>query len=312
MQNGDYVNSRSDESDERRVSLAPCLRAPRLKLTQRETFHWLPPCLTVYSEQVEASNKHTVLACGNTGWKRYNNIISAAKGYRTVQSGIFVEEGAWYFEVVLAHLGESGHARIGWATQVTERDAPIGVDEHGYAYCDVGGEKVHDARREPYGDSYAAGDVIGCYIFLPPKCCSANTGMIDGNIVSNQNIENHAMSHGSASYAVDAACAENVDKSCTAHSKGEGKRLSSFSEDSFGFVAFAKNGCFQGIAYHLRSRGAFSPSVSLFTHGKVEPATTVAFNFGPDFLAQVQFGDLVSQILCRQSSGHELASGSQM
>ena len=104
VQNGDYVNSRSDESDERRVSLAPCLRAPRLKLTQRETFHWLPPCLTVYSEQVEASNKHTVLACGNTGWKRYNNIISAAKGYRTVQSGIFVEEGAWYFEVVLAHL----------------------------------------------------------------------------------------------------------------------------------------------------------------------------------------------------------------
>ena len=69
--------------------------------------------------------------------------------------------------------------------------------------------------------------------------------MIDGNIVSNQNIENHAMSHGSASYAVDVACAENVDKSCTAHSKGEGKRLSSFSEDSFGFVAFAKNGCFQ-------------------------------------------------------------------
>ena len=75
------------------------------------------------------------------------------------------------------------------------------------------------------------------------------------------------------------------------------------SEDSFGFAAFAKNGCFQGIAYHLRSRGAFSPSVSLFTHGKVEPATTVAFNFGPDFLAQVQFGDLVSQILCRCRQG---------
>lgn len=260
---------------------------------------------------MEASNQPTVVACSNTGWTRYDNIISAAKGYRTVQSGIFVEEGAWYFEVVLAHLGESGHARIGWATQVAERDAPIGVDEHGYAYCDVGGEKVHDARREPYGDSYAAGDVVGCYIFLPPKCRPVNTGMIEGNIVNDQNIENHAMSRVSASYAQGAACAENVDRSCTALLIGEGKRLNSFSEDSSGFVAFAKNGCLQGIAYHLRSRGPFSPSVSLFTHGKVEPPTTVAFNLGPDFLAPVQFGESGLANPMPMSSGHELASGSE-
>ena len=64
-----------------------------------------------------------------------------------------------------------------------------------------------------------------------------------------------------------------------------------------------------GIAYHLRSRGAFSPSVSLFTHGKVEPATTVAFNFGPDFLAQVQFGDSGLANPMPMSSGHKARFG---
>ena len=74
------------------------------------------------------------------------------------------------------HIWRIRTCRFGWATQVTERDAPIGVDEHGYAYCDVGGEKVHDARREPYGDSYAAGDVIGCYIFLRPSVVQPTLG----------------------------------------------------------------------------------------------------------------------------------------
>jgi len=39
---------------------------------------------------------------------------SSRKGYRTVRATHGVAAGAWYCEVRLAHLGETGHARLGW------------------------------------------------------------------------------------------------------------------------------------------------------------------------------------------------------
>ena len=44
----------------------------------------------------------------------------------------------------------------------------VGYDAHSYAYRDVEGSKVHRALREPYGRSFAEGDVVGCYLHLPP------------------------------------------------------------------------------------------------------------------------------------------------
>ena len=64
----------------------------------------------------------------------------------------------------MARLGDAGHARVGWAERLAETDAPVGADASGYAYCDVGGEKVHAGRREPYGEAFVAGDVVGCYL----------------------------------------------------------------------------------------------------------------------------------------------------
>ncbi|KAI5081755.1 hypothetical protein GOP47_0001498 [Adiantum capillus-veneris] len=65
------------------------------------------------------------------------------KGYRMVRATRGVVEGAWYFEVLVENLGPSGHTR------------------------DVDGSKVHMAVREPYGQPYRQGDVIGFYINLP-------------------------------------------------------------------------------------------------------------------------------------------------
>lgn len=94
-----------------------------------------------------------------------------------------------------------GAARVGWATRAAELQAPVGYDKHGYAFRDREGCKVHDALREPYleeEEKNAAatataeeeagggeeqeqkrkhspplppvkqGDVIGCYLHLPP------------------------------------------------------------------------------------------------------------------------------------------------
>ena len=96
------------------------------------------------------------------------HVFSSVEGYSTSQSRIFVNEGAWYFEIVISHLGKSGHARVGWSRVNPEASAPVGTDECGYGYCDVGGEKVHQSKREAYGEAFAAGDVIGCYIYLSP------------------------------------------------------------------------------------------------------------------------------------------------
>ena len=102
--------------------------------------------------------------------------VLSSKGYRTARSTLVVNEGAWYFEVVVAHLGDSGHVRVGWSTNKCELNAPVGFDQHGYGYCDVSGDKVHHRNRESYGEAYAAGDVVGCYIYVKPAEGAADAG----------------------------------------------------------------------------------------------------------------------------------------
>lgn len=76
-------------------------------------------------------------------------------------------QGAWYFEIKVQHLGETGHTRLGWSTRSGDLQAPVGYDTHSYGYRDVDGSKVHSTLREAYGAGYGEGDVVGCYINLP-------------------------------------------------------------------------------------------------------------------------------------------------
>lgn len=50
--------------------------------------------------------------------------------------------GTWYYEVTVTHLGATGHARLGWATDAAELQAPVGFDLRGFAYRDLEGSKV--------------------------------------------------------------------------------------------------------------------------------------------------------------------------
>ncbi len=43
--------------------------------------------------------------------------------------------GTWYFEVRVAHLGATGHCRLGWSTRKGELQGPVGYDMFRRAAC---------------------------------------------------------------------------------------------------------------------------------------------------------------------------------
>lgn len=177
--------------------------------------------------------------------------VTGAKGYRTVRASHGAHEGTWYCEVTVAHLGDTGHCRLGWATKGAELQAPVGADAHGFAYRDLEGSKVHKGLREDYGDAYSEGDVVGLLLHLPPGGRRMEPG------------EESVVRFKGALYTV-------ADEQEARPLAGSG-------------VAFTKNGALQGVAYADILEGTYYPAASLYTkHAQAEGAT-VSFNFGPDF-----------------------------
>lgn len=92
----------------------------------------------------------------------------SSKGYRMVRATRGVVEGAWYFEIKVLSLGETGHTRLGWSTDKGDLQAPVGYDGNSFGFRDIDGCKIHKALREKYAEEgYKEGDVIGFYINLP-------------------------------------------------------------------------------------------------------------------------------------------------
>ncbi|KFM27687.1 Set1/Ash2 histone methyltransferase complex subunit ASH2 [Auxenochlorella protothecoides] len=98
--------------------------------------------------------------------------LSSSRGYRTVRATHGVSSGAWYYEVTVESLGQTGAARIGWATAVAELQGPVGGDAKGYSYRSLEGSKVHAGVRADYGSAWGERDVIGCLLVLPPPPAS--------------------------------------------------------------------------------------------------------------------------------------------
>lgn len=175
----------------------------------------------------------------------------STKGYRMVRATRGVVEGAWYFEIKVAYLGDSGHTRLGWSTEKGDVQAPVGYDGNSYAYRDLDGSKVHKAIREPYGDGpYVDGDVIGFYINLPngseyaPK--PPRYVWYRGQLHSCNGVE-------------------------------EAPKVVPGSEISF-FI----NGICQGVAFKDINAGRYYPAASIYTLPN-QHNCTVQFNFGPEF-----------------------------
>ncbi|PWA89698.1 B30.2/SPRY domain, Concanavalin A-like lectin/glucanase domain protein [Artemisia annua] len=179
----------------------------------------------------------------------------SCKGYRMVRATRGVSEGAWYFEIKVVSLGESGHTRLGWCNEKGDLQAPVGYDGNSYGFRDVDGSKVHKAVREKYGEGgYGEGDVIGFYVNLP-----------DGERYAPKAAQLVLYKGQKYAYANDA--------------KEEAPKVVPGSE-----ICFYKNGICQGSAFKDLNGGRYYPAASMYTLPN-QSNCVVKFNFGPDFEA---------------------------
>ncbi|KAF3452511.1 hypothetical protein FNV43_RR02944 [Rhamnella rubrinervis] len=177
----------------------------------------------------------------------------STKGYRMVRATRGVVEGAWYFEIRVEKLGDTGHTRLGWSTEKGDLQAPVGYDGNSFGYRDIDGSKVHKALREKYGEEgYKEGDVIGFYINLP-----------DGGSYAPK--QPHLVWYKGQRYV------------CAPDSKEDPPKVVPGSE-----ISFFKNGVCQGVAFKDLYGGRYYPAASMYTLPN-QPNCVVKFNFGPDF-----------------------------
>ncbi|XVF04752.1 hypothetical protein REPUB_Repub05bG0112200 [Reevesia pubescens] len=177
----------------------------------------------------------------------------STKGYRMVRATRGVVEGAWYFEIKVVKLGDTGHTRLGWSTEKGDLQAPVGFDGNSFGYRDIDGSKVHKALREKYGEEgYNEGDVIGFYINLPEGGSFAPKPP-------------HLVWYKGQRYV------------CAPDAKEEPPKVVPGSE-----ISFFKNGVCQGVAFKDLFGGRYYPAASMYTLPN-QPNCVVNFNFGPDF-----------------------------
>ncbi|XP_028114262.1 protein TRAUCO-like [Camellia sinensis] len=186
----------------------------------------------------------------------------STKGYRMVRATRGVMEGAWYFEIKVVKLGETGHTRLGWSMEKGDLQAPVGYDANSFGYRDIDGCKIHKALREKYGEEgYVEGDVIGFYINLP-----------EGNLYAPK--APHLVWYKGQRYVY------------ATDGKEDPPKVVPGSE-----ISFFKNGICQGVAFQDLYGGRYYPAASMYTLPN-QPNCVVKFNFGPDFeFFPEDFGD---------------------
>ncbi|XP_059665331.1 protein TRAUCO [Cornus florida] len=230
-------NTHNAQTAEDRVLITPIPRFP----DKTDDTPEMQICLSkVYkAEKVELSDDR--LSAGST------------KGYRMVRATRGVVEGAWYFEIRVVKLGETGHTRLGWSNEKGDLQAPVGYDANSFGYRDIDGSKIHKALREKYGEEgYVEGDVIGFYINLPEGSSFAPKPP-------------QLVWYKGQRYV------------CAADPKEDPLKVVPGSE-----ISFYKNGICQGVAFQDLYGGRYYPAASMYTLPN-QPNCVVKFNFGPDF-----------------------------
>jgi len=167
------------------------------------------------------------------------------KGYRMVRASHGVMRGVWYYEAyVISPLDlPNAHTRLGWSTEKGDLQAPVGYDQHSYAYRDIEGTIFHQSVGNKYGEPYGVGDVIGFLISLPSK------GSEEPIVVPREPVYTPIPKSGK----------EELEKSIGSK------------------IIFYKNGVYQGVAFVDIFDGTYYPAASLYM------GATVRLNFGPEF-----------------------------
>ena len=182
--------------------------------------------------------------------------LSSHRGYRTARARHGSHIGAWYYEITVHHLGETGAVRVGWQKPEGELQAPVGYDHHGVAYNSAKGHKYRAALRLPYQDpdlGYGEGDTVGCLLYLPDAGQAPRRPQIAayGSIpvlITNPNAERKNHHH---------TMTEDHPHGITA--------TAPMGLVPGSFVAYTLNGKSLGVAHVGLSEGLWHPAVSLFT-----------------------------------------------
>jgi hypothetical protein len=173
---------------------------------------------------------------------------------------------------------------------------------------------VHKALREPFGEPYATGDVIGLLLHMPPGGKRMEPGGSEVVVYKGASytieVRGRARARGPAPAAVAAALSatlrpcRRLRRALPAPSRApppchpplapllplssplppppgqddtEAKPLPGSG------VAFTKNGALQGVAFSDICEGTYYPAASLYTRHRQAEGATVTFNFGPEF-----------------------------
>lgn len=178
--------------------------------------------------------------------------VTSVGGYRSVQSNRGAHVGTWYLEIAVAHLGTSGHCRLGVGTSGQDVEGPCGYTEASFGFRDVDGSKVTKGWREAYGEAYGEGDVVGVYLHLPeggrPMEQKADIVRWKGRLYQ------------------------------TVTEPPEPARPLSGS-----VLGFTINGKWQGVAFQDILEGTYYAAGSLFTKPDPDAPASITFNFGPEF-----------------------------
>lgn len=93
--------------------------------------------------------------------------VSSSAGYRMARAAFGVSQGACYFEIAVP--AGAGAVRLGWSLVRGDPEATVGYDDWGYGMRTRDGYKFNGSRGRSYGVACVPGDVVGAYIYLPPR-----------------------------------------------------------------------------------------------------------------------------------------------
>eukprot|EP00742_Colponemidia_sp_Colp-10_P006111 GILJ01006539.1.p1 GENE.GILJ01006539.1~~GILJ01006539.1.p1 ORF type:complete len:414 (-),score=59.97 GILJ01006539.1:13-1209(-) len=225
-----------------------------------------PPSGVVVS--VSDSSQHVKIT--EDGWT-----VTGAKGYRTAKSSHGVRDGEWFFEITVnepalppPYPGFEAHTRLGWCSSRADIEAPVGCDKFGYSYRDIEGTKFHNGCGAAYGLPYTVGDVIGCYIKLPPPKVRLVPQPLPPTTVTS------LVSPLPASVSLSGLPTPPPGPSPIPFTRSSTDELY---ETDGGCIHFFKNGVDQGVAFTDIYEGLYFPAASLYMRA------CVTFNFGPVF-----------------------------
>ncbi|XP_039297627.1 set1/Ash2 histone methyltransferase complex subunit ASH2 isoform X2 [Nilaparvata lugens] len=181
--------------------------------------------------------------------------VTGDKGYCMVRATHAVSRGCWYYEAVIEEMPDGSAARLGWAQEYANLQAPLGYDKFGYSWRSRKGTRFHECRGKHFSRGFGEGDTLGCLIVLPTD---------------------NSRSHIPQTYK-DRPLVKFKSHLYYEEKDRVTECLKNLKPLPGSKIIFFINGEYQGEAFVDIYAGAYYPTIS------IHKSATVSVNFGPNF-----------------------------